>query len=81
MHFSDKSVLIVVYKSPNVNTRCNRRYIGYSSADHYRLRPLVTVFASSSLTRLCNNNRIYICTLSIDGNMNNVLALRVCLVA
>jgi hypothetical protein len=81
MHFSDKSVLIVVYKSPNVNTRCNRRYIGYSSADHYPLRPLVTVFASSSLTRLCNNNRIYIYTLSINENMNNVLALRVCLVA
>jgi hypothetical protein len=40
---------------------------------------LQRVFASSCLT-LCSNNRIYICTLSIDGNMNNVLALRVCLV-
>jgi hypothetical protein len=80
MYFSDKNVLIVVYKSPNVNTHCNRRYIGYSSSDHYPLLPLVTVFASSSLTRLCSNNRIYICTLSIDENMNNVLALRVCLI-
>jgi hypothetical protein len=81
MHFSDKSVLIVVYKSPNVNTLCNRRYIGYSSSDHYPLWPLVTVFASSSLIRLCSNNRIYICTLSIDENINDVLMLRVCLVA
>jgi hypothetical protein len=81
MHFSNKSVLIVVYKSPKVKTHCNRRYIGYSSADHYPLCSLVTVFALSSLTRLYNNNRIYICTLSIYGNMNNVLALRVCLVA
>jgi hypothetical protein len=28
IHFSEKSVLIVVYKSLNVNIRCNRRYIG-----------------------------------------------------
>jgi hypothetical protein len=37
MHFSDKNVLIIVCQSPNVDYRCNRRYIGYSSSDHYPL--------------------------------------------
>jgi hypothetical protein len=52
-----------------------------SSSDQYPLSLPKTVFASISSTRFCNDIRICIRALSIDGSMNKVLALKVCLVA
>ena len=79
--FCDKIVLIVVYKSLNVNIRCSQRYIGWFVFRPVSIVTLKTVFASISSTRFCKNNRIWKCSLSIDGSINKVLALRVCLVA